>query len=323
MNNVLINTRTLNTYQPNEDVTKLGSNLNYLFDLDYLGILGAQGEKSKQFLQGQLTCDLTMVSSTSIAQGAQCNLKGRILGLMDIIEFRGIKLVVPKDLIEATQQSLTKTAALSRVSMATEGNYCVLGFFLQNRQDYIPLDLRLPEAKNALTEGDNFCCYHLGEGFYIFIVQQTQKNEVCRPFQNKSQFLGSLSWHTLRLSRGHFDIYPETRALFLPHRLGLHQTHYLDFNKGCYKGQEIIARMHYKSTIKHGVKIASINSDQQIFSGQKIFSADNKLEIGELIDYSMLGSNQYLILISVLKDSGSTVVLENASEPVTLNYGSQ
>ena len=109
----LINNRTLTTIKSIEKELALQPLTNYLFDLSYLGVLAITGEKAIDFLQGQLTCDMRLVSDIKMTQGAQCNLKGRILALMDIISWKGVKLILPKDLIESTLNSLTKTAVLT------------------------------------------------------------------------------------------------------------------------------------------------------------------------------------------------------------------
>jgi folate-binding Fe-S cluster repair protein YgfZ len=97
--------------------------------------------------------------------------------------------------------------------------------------------------------------------------------------------------------------------------LGLHKTDFISFNKGCYKGQEIIARTHYKATIKHELKTDIIETSTPIFSGQKLFNKASGAEIGELIDYSILGNQRYLIAVTLLKDHSGPVVFERLPEP--------
>lgn len=314
----LINSRPLTTYHSLEIELKRNNEKNYLFDLSYYGVLDVNGEKAIDFLQGQLTCDLRAVSDIQMTQGAQCNLKGRILALLDIINWQGIKLVLPKDLLESTQNSLTKTALLSRVSLNENKTLKVFGFQLQNPTDLIPDSAFLPHAICAQASSLNYCCYHLGNGFYIFVVSEEFAPALCKPFIDQDQMYGSLTWHTLRLMNKQLEIYPESRGLFLPHRLGLHETHYISFDKGCYKGQEIIARTHYRATLKHDITLAIINTAQKIFSGQKIFRIIEGTEVGELIDYSELGNNSYLISVSMLKEQITTALFEGHTDPIHL-----
>ncbi|WP_058473766.1 YgfZ/GcvT domain-containing protein [Legionella quateirensis] len=313
-----INSRTLTTLDTKTVEFKPDPLKNYLFDLSYLGIIGVDGEKAVDFLQGQLTCDLAAVSDIQMVQGAQCNLKGRILSLLDVINWKGIKLVLPKDLIEATVNSLTKAALLSKVTLQECSEFSVLGFYLQNSKDILPDTTFFSPDVYALSFSSNYCYYHLGNGFYIFIVPQNEFKRCSELFKEHNQYLGSLPWHTLRLMQKQIDIYPESRGLFLPHRLGLHETKYISFNKGCYKGQEIIARTQYRATIKHELKIFVIDVKHDLYSGQKLFKCNEELEVGELIDYSRVGNNRFLIAVSLLKEPITSARFEGHNDKVVL-----
>lgn len=314
----IINTRPLPVVNNEQGERLTDKNKNYLFDLSYLGIINLIGDKSIDFLQGQLTCDLNTVTDIQMAQGAQCNLKGRILSLMDIINWGGIKLIIPADLIDVTMTSLSKTAQLSKVALQENAEYRVLGFFLQNAKDIVPDSIFLPQDLYALSYTSSYCYYHLGKGFYIIVIHKDKVTEFIKPFIELNQLMGSMAWHTMRLLHRQLEIYPESRGQFLPHRLGLHETNLISFNKGCYKGQEIIARTHYRATIKHELRIYSISSQHNIYSGQKIFKSQEETEIGELIDYSYMGSNKYLVVVSILKESFTTARFEGNMKETSL-----
>lgn len=314
----LINSRSYTTIGSIKEESILDSKKNYLFDLSYLSVLALYGDKTRDFLQGQLTADINKVNDIQMAQAAQCNLKGRILSLMDVVNWNGLKLIMPNDLLEKTQHSLNKTAQLSRVTIQEETQYAVWGFYLQNADDLIPNSVYLPPDLYSKAESTSFCYYHLGDGFYIFIIEKNNESQLIEPFKTKKQILGSLSWHSLRLKRGELSIYPESRGEFLPHRLDLHKTPYLSFDKGCYKGQEIIARTHYKATLKHHLGIYLIKTEATLFSGQKFFNIDEPIELGELVDFSPLGENQYAVAISLLKNAPLEGRLENTDSVLSL-----
>lgn len=318
----LINNRALTTFKPLEEELVLLPHKNYLFDLSYLTVIDVEGNKAIDFLQGQLTCDLNAISDIQMIEGAQCNLKGRILTLMDIITWQGVKLVLPQDLQESTTNSLGKYALLSRVTLKKNSQFNIFGFYLQNHEDIIPDTGFFPNSLYAQTYTNRSCSYHLGNGFYIFLALADNAHAIQERFMKNDQFLGSLTWHTLRLFQQQIEIYPESRGLFLPHRLGLQQTPYISFNKGCYKGQEIIARMHYKATIKHQLKIYEMETEQKIYSGQKLLSEPGGTEVGELVDFSILKSGRYLIAVSILKEAEQTVFLEGHNQPVELTKAS-
>ncbi|MDP3270195.1 MAG: folate-binding protein YgfZ [Legionella sp.] len=313
-----INARSLITYGEISSERTINKKHNYLFDLSYLGVIDVVGDKSLDFLQGQLTADLRLISDIQMVQAAQCNLKGRVLALLDVLQWNGIKLILPKDLIDATQASLAKTAMLSRVRLQNNSDLKIWGFYLQDKNDLLPEPAYYPENRYAQAQGAQYCYYHLGDGFYIFILEANLVQDFIKPFIEQHRLLGSLTWHTLRLQQKQLNIYPESRGLFLPHRIDLHQTPYLSFDKGCYKGQEIIARTHYRATLKHELKLFQVNTKGTVYSGQKLFKVNEEVEVGEVIDFSFLDKDVYLIAVSMIKESVTRVRFEGHTEETEL-----
>ena len=277
-------------------------NKNYLFDLSYLSCIEIQGEKAREFLQGQLSCDLRQVNTDNMRQGAMCNLKGRVLALVDVLDWHGLKLILPDDLLNETTASLAKIAPFSGVSLQPSSLYTCVGFRLQNRQDLTPFNAVLPTEPHAVIHDTVYCAYHLGQGHYIFVILRTSLEAIKESFIKKSQWRGSQTWHLLQLQANRIEIYPASRGLFLPHRLGLQLRGYLSFDKGCYKGQEIIARTHYRATLKHEMRQFTIKSTTPLELGLRLMSEDGQTELGELVDFCHLGNDNYFIMASVVFD---------------------
>lgn len=286
MINTLINSRI---YTCTEKPYSLEQNLT--FDLDYLTTLDVLGENAREFLQGQLSCDMKEVTSNQMRRGLLCNLKGRILALLDVI-YRNEShfiLVLPKDLSQETLTTLSKAALFSKVTLQINSHMKCYGFHIVNQHH---LSLYSVEFKG------NAYLYKIDESFYKIIgIEQTMTSSCFAPID---QYLGSLEWHDLQLKRKQIEIYPETRGLFLPHRLEMHTSGYISFNKGCYKGQEIIARTHYRATVKYEVTVFIGKIDAPIHSGLVLHDQNGSNEIGEIVDYSPLDEQRYLIVASVL-----------------------
>ncbi len=312
-----INDRMFTAFAPIEQELPLTPGQNHLFELLNYAVISVQGEKSSEFLQGQLTCDVRDIHSHQMRQGAMCNLKGRILALLDIVDWQGFHLVLPSDLLTPTLASLSKTAMLSRVTLKTMPQYRILGFHLGNNEGALPFEQTLPAEKYHAVSHAQFCCYALGKNTYVFIVEDSLAISWLTFFRHLNQLKGSLAWQALQLQQHRVEIYPSTRGLFLPHRLGLQLTSYLSFNKGCYKGQEIIARTHYRAKLKHQLQLFIIECKEPLHSGQLLLSPDKATEIGELVDYCPLGSNAFLIAASVVLNCSTTACL--GQEMVNLN----
>lgn len=316
-----INSRQLSAYTPLADEFIHHEQKNYLFDLAYLTGIHVIGEQAQDFLQGQLTCDLRTIHERQMQKGALCDLKGRILALLDVINWRshGFQLILPRDLLTSTKASLAKTAMFSRVTLAHANHYQLFGFYLQNENDVVPFHLKLSNLVGEVTSQGDYCCYGLGHSFYILLVENTKAQGLREQFETCSQFRGSLAWHRLQLQKKRIEIYPESRGLFLPHRLGLQLSGYLSFDKGCYKGQEIIARTHYRAKLKHELKLFKVHTNEILLSGKKIFNEEGKIEIGELVDFCPIGEEEYLIAASMLFEHSHCIRIEEHHEVIHLN----
>lgn len=312
-----INNRQLTAFAPIAEELSYESNKNYLFDLAYLASIHIAGERAQEFLQGQLSCDVRNVNHYHMQQGAMCDLKGRILALLDVVDWQehGIQLILPRDLLLSTKASLAKTAMFSRVTLQPS-DYRIFGFYLQNENDSIPFDIKLSNASYSVMSGEGYCCYCLGNNFYLLLVENARV-PLLQKFSTCKQERGSLAWHALQLQQKRIEIYPESRGLFLPHRLGLQLSGYLSFDKGCYKGQEIIARTHYRAKLKHELKLFKILTTATLHAGQKIINDDN-IEIAELVDFCPTGKDEYLIAASMLFDHPLDVFIEGHKERVTM-----
>lgn len=295
--NYLIESRAYKTIHPLTEEMQLQPDTNYFFNLDYLTVLQVEGEKGAEFLQGQLTCDMRLVSSSQMQQGLLCNLKGRIMAILDVmlLSNNNIGLVLPLDLIQDTQSMLSKAAAFSRVQLHQTA-YQVYGLLIGNHDQLINSDLLLPSASYQALVNEQGMCYQVSENAYIYIAF----NETVPAVMDRFEKRGSLSWHAMQLKQQKVEIYPESRGQFLPHRLDMHLSGYISFDKGCYKGQEIIARMHYRSTQKY--HLVSFVSERAIPPqvGEAVLGNDGTTTIGEIIDYCLIGPNQYIVAASTI-----------------------
>lgn len=313
-----INHRSLTRYLPLPDELRDDPTKNLLFDLSYLGVIDVIGLHGRDFLQGQLSCDVREVDAEHMRQGAMCNLKGRVLMLLDVLDWHGLHLVLPRDLHERTERLLSKPAALSHVTVQRAPHYAVFGFCLQNKSDILPFNWDLSTEIFGMMSHENGCCYSLGDGAYLLLIDAAHQEELIQPFMNKHQWRGSLAWHARRIQQGHIEIYPESSGLFLPHRLDLQQSGQLNFNKGCYKGQEIIARTHYRATLKHALKQFKIKSLEPLRSGLKLFADEGNVEIGELVDFCPISETEFIIAVSIIFEHKMQCCIEEHSDRITL-----
>lgn len=127
---------------------------------------------------------------------------------------------------------------------------------------------------------------------------------------------GIKSWELLDIKNGIPTVYPETVGLFTPHQLNLPQLNAVSFTKGCYIGQEIIARMQYLGKLKQQMYRINFNSTQLPTPGCK-FVDQAKHEVGELV-MAAFANEQEIHALAVLQNSAinQTIYLENSNAPI-------
>ncbi len=307
-----IGSRTYKTALSLNDELSFLTNKNYLFNLNQQSVVKVSGQHAAEFLQGQLSCDIRLVTASTMQHGALCNLKGRVLALLDVIYYDDCYwLILPTDLVQATLKSLEKTAMLSQVTLELMNKINVWGLFIQSHHDILPT-MTLPKTIQAITSTASSCCYQVSENDYLLLTEDNDPTLNLLSFKENHQIKSCLAWHFRQLHQRRFSIYPETRGLFLPHRLNMQNTGYLSFNKGCYKGQEIIARTHYRATLKHEFILATIQSNTPMILGATILDPKTKSEVGELVDYCPIDDHQhYVIACSVLLERHAQFQIEN------------
>ena len=273
---------------------------NELFDLSHLSALQVIGARGSEFLQGQITCDLREVNAVKMQAAAFCGVNGRILALMDVIDWHGLYLILPDDLCAPIQSSMSKAALFSQVQIVKSDKWRAFGLKLNLLGSKSPLDTPFPLEKNGMISGKEYCCYHLYDDFYMILINTDAVELILELFSQASwSMCSALSWHDLQIQARRAKIYPESRGMFFPHRIGLQHTDHISFNKGCYRGQEIIARMHYRAQLKHELRVITIEFTGEIIIGQALTRPVTHEKIGLVIDYCRFDQNKCRLLISL------------------------
>ncbi|MGE3920250.1 MAG: folate-binding protein YgfZ [Gammaproteobacteria bacterium] len=248
------------------------------------GLIALNGENTVTFLQGQLTCDVKLINETTSSLGCYCDHKGRILASFRLFLINNIYyLLLPKSILENTLTELKKFAAFSQVNVrdASE-DYHVIGLVGKNL---------LNKPHDVYHEnGHIYICLDDNENRY-FLLQKNPPNEPDTITLN--------DWIKYNIKQGIAEISSETIGLFTPHIINYPELGAVSFNKGCYRGQEIVARMQYLGKLKQHACRAEINTPEMLKPGMSIQDA-NKKSVGELISFAKLNENHYIMLLTLM-----------------------
>ena len=290
----------------------------HVVELQQTRLLLIKGPEASKFLQGQVTCDMRELSSPVTRIGAQCNPKGRILSTFRAlqIEPETIALRIPASMMERATASLGKYIVFSKAKLHDgSDDYCLFGLYGEGSKqvaqtifNVIPVDNDGWVGKNGniliqLTQ-DHFECW-------------IRSSEVTAFKQHIADYtvVGNLNdWNLSNIRAGIADIYPETIELFTPQEINYQLVNGINFRKGCYTGQEIVARLHYRGKLKRHMYRLSFSGDQLPAPSSPLVNATTRHVCGYLVSAAFASSNQIEILASLLDEQLDQVVLETSPE---------
>src|SRR3990167_3744209 len=259
--------------------------------LTNMGVLKVSGIDAKKLLQGQLTCHMDEISENESCLAAHCNPQGRIVGLFYLVYCReAYYFLMPRSMITLIMVVLKKYAAFYKVELAdVSDDFSIIG----------GVNVDLPESASRMlikipSKKNRYLC-----------VSDITHSKIIRNQFASSDILSINDWHLLDIVDGIPNIYPETSAKILPHEINLIQLNAVSFDKGCYTGQEIIARMHYRGKLKKRLYHAHIICHAIIpLPGLDIYRCGSHgiLTVGMMIDACPKKQGNYITLI-ILNES--------------------
>lgn len=254
-----------------------------MIDLTYYSLIQISGDDTKKFLQGQLTCDLNKVDANTSTLGAHCNSKGRILSLFHL--FRrddDYYLLMPKDVIDAALTALKKYAIFSKVRLNILQPHCY--------------GLLRTEHTTDLPTQDHDVQHH--ENITYIRIPDRKPRYLLIDFAGNMDLTGikSTTWHLRNITVGIPRLHPQTIGKFFPHYLNLPALGAVSFTKGCYTGQEIIARMQHRGKLKQHMQLRRLYTDKTLLPGSKLRALENNV-IGQIVDSVADGKQQLSLLL--------------------------
>jgi folate-binding protein YgfZ len=288
--------------------------MNAFVSLTETGLFAVKGSDAKKFLQGQLTCHLDEITSNHSSFAARCNLQGRVrsffrLSLFTTTDASFYLIHLPLSMVASLSKDLKQYAMFSQVQIEDlSATYASLGLYGENA----------PHALEALfgqtfTLNTHACVMVNWENESLQISRllgEIPRFEIIGPkaaieslkakIQNDFAKNTNDLWQQLDIEAKIPAIYPETADAFLPHHLNLIELGAVNFKKGCYLGQEIIARMHYKGKIKKGLyRFSCLATEPLPLPGVSLYSHRNPDNIiGNIVSSTRVNDEyQFLAII--------------------------
>ncbi|MEX2122522.1 MAG: hypothetical protein WD795_01425 [Woeseia sp.] len=281
-------------------------------------VLKVSGSDARSFLQGQLTQDVARLAHTPAALAAWCNAKGRVIAVMRMIVASGgdgIGLVVPAALAESLLQRLLRYKFRASVDFAIAGDEW--GALALSREDDIAvlaaLGLLPREGRNAAGHTRNLVAVDTG-AVPRCIEVYGPVSAVQESGLISARRLTDVEWQLALIGAGIPLIRAATSEKYTPHMLNLDCLGAISFSKGCYTGQEVVARTQHLGSSKRRLMHFQTNSASAAV-GDKL-----QLEGRDVGDVINVIGGQLLAVVPVELHGQTLQVHGTLASPVALPY---
>tara|TARA_R100000306_G_scaffold60810_2_gene61816 strand:- start:71906 stop:72850 length:945 start_codon:yes stop_codon:yes gene_type:complete len=236
-------------------------------DFDLIRVSGPDAER---FLQGQLSCDLRRATAEQSVRGTLCNLKGRVISDLRVIRQEDadkvpeLYLLTRSGMAEVILNTLSKYQVFFKVQLTRVTETHELIQLIADDLDQLQslIESELPAARDQITTGPGHVIIRLPDldpaptRFEILLKRENDQDRddkaqfISDRLQSECQPLDKNTWLSHDIRNGIVHIRPGQQELFTPQLLNYDLNGAVDFKKGCYTGQEVVARMHYRAEAK-------------------------------------------------------------------------
>jgi hypothetical protein len=258
----------------------------YFCVLSHEGVLAVRGPDASKFLQGQLTCNLNYLNAETSSLGARCTPKGRMQSSFRIVlDGDGYLLAMASDLLQPQQADLSKYAVFSKSRLSDEsGAWCRFGL-AGGDGSLVSLGLDLPQTADSVVRNNGMIAIRLADGRSELWVSSGEANQARMRLAAQLQEAPVDRWLLDQIRAGIGQVFGSTRELFIPQMINLQALGGVSFKKGCYTGQEIVARMQYLGKLKRRLHRLAIDGAQEDLPapGVELFSPVHSSSVGEVV----------------------------------------
>ena len=283
-------TDALHFGQPQEELNH-ALQADIISPLTQYGLIEIQGDDKTEFCQGQFTSDVAQISPERSQLNAYCSPKGRMLACFRIFQFGdSYYLRLPQDTLDTSLKRLRMFVLRAKVILS-DGSEDILGFGLSGPNSVNLLTEYLGQAApirvNQALSGKGLSVIRVaGEHPRFELYGHFEPIRACwHALSQRTQAVGTQAWTLLNIRAGLPEVYAATADAFVPQMANLDLLGGLSFKKGCYVGQEIVARMHYLGRLKRRMFRLRLDSGTIPSPGTDLFAPAQRGEqsVGQIV----------------------------------------
>lgn len=305
-----------NTPMSGTTATVADINDNCACRLSGLGLIRVTGEDRLDFLHSQLTRDLHKLEFGQAGITAWCNPKGRVIATLLLCMYRDhIDLILAADLKAAVLKRLQMFVLRSKVELEDCTGHSCIGISGEAAEPLLTEQLKSLEPQEwSISHTDTLNAVRIPGPAARFLVYG--QSDVVEPFWQACittcKPVSETQWTLLNIETGLPWIDESVSEEFLPQMLNLDQTGGLDYNKGCYPGQEVIARLHYRGEVKQRLRYGRTDAES-IRPGDALYN--NSGERAGTVVNAATGSDGRARCLAVASTGAASLYLGDGNGP--------
>lgn len=252
--------------------------------LTHEALLAVRGVDAAKFLQGQLTCNLNYLNEGTTSLGARCTPKGRMLSSFRVVvDDDGFILAMASELIEAQLAELKKYAAFSKSTLSDESARWVRFGLRDGDGVLVSLGLDLPIDADSVTRANGLIALRLADGRAELWAPAEQAETLHARLGAQLREAPLNEWLLAQVRAGIGQVFGPMREQLIPQMINLPALGGVSFKKGCYTGQEIVARMQYLGKLKRRLYRLSLSAAELPAIGSQLFSPVHGSSVGDVV----------------------------------------
>lgn len=297
-----------------------------IVNLPDTALIKIEGADAQTFLHNQFTNDLRLVNEQTSQLSSYCSPKGRILALFRIFKHGDTYyMAMPRTILEPTIKRLRMFVLMSKVTLTDVSDE--MGHMGLSGPESAALLKAAVDDLPAAIDGVS----HHDELFIIRIPGPQPRFDLFGPKEKLAALHQKLAanvseadanmWQLLDIHAAIPTIYPQNVDAFVPQMVNLQAINALNFKKGCYPGQEIVARMQYLGKLKRRMYLAHVDTGTAPPPGATLFGPNNEQgaehKAGAVVAAQLNpeGGCDLLAVLEIEAAENTPVHLESASGP--------
>ncbi|MBU9309647.1 CAF17-like 4Fe-4S cluster assembly/insertion protein YgfZ [Burkholderia multivorans] len=246
------------------------------------GVIDVAGDDAATFLHSQLTNDIEHLDAASARLSGYCSPKGRLLA--SFLAWRAghdVRLLVSKDIQAAVQKRLSMFVLRAKAKLTDASDaLAVVGFAGDVRDALSGIFDALPDGVHVKVDGPAGALIRVpdaaGRKRYLWIGPRAEVDARLAALGGKLPVVSPAVWDWLDVRAGEPRITQPVVEQFVPQMVNFDVIGAVNFRKGCYPGQEVVARSQYRGTIKRRTALAHVAADTDaVRAGVELFHSDD------------------------------------------------